>query len=71
MSQSELVHELNLLGLADRLAVIESVLMTVRRELTMSQVLVSPEQAQMKLAADALFDDYANDKELTAFTALA
>jgi hypothetical protein len=70
MSQSELVHELNSLGLAERLAVIESVLMMVRRELTMNQNLISPEQAQMKLAADALMVDYTNDKELMAFAAL-
>jgi hypothetical protein len=73
MSQFELVNALNSLSLADRLSVIEMVLVTVRRELTANAVVatsVTTEQTQMKLAADALFDDYKNDKELVVFTAL-
>jgi hypothetical protein len=73
MSQFELVNALNSLSLADRLSVIEMVLVTVGRELTANAVVatsVTTEQTQMRLAADALFDDYKNDKELVVFTAL-
>jgi hypothetical protein len=41
MSKTELIQQLNLLNLTERLAVIESVLMTLRREITTSGLMSS------------------------------
>ena len=56
-----LIREIKRLPVTSQFQVIEQTLKSLRCE---------ESKRQMALAADALYDDYLNDKELTAFTAL-
>ena len=56
----DLIHKILSLPISDRFFVIEETMKSIREEATES----------MEAAAIALLDDYNNDKELTAFTAL-
>jgi hypothetical protein len=59
------------LPIADRLSVIEAALQTLREVLERhDRPLQVTNQQALALAAQSLFDDYANDDELTGFTAL-
>lgn len=57
----DLVQEIHQLPLAKRFYILEETIKSIKKEEV---------QHQMELAAQELYDDYANDKELTAFTSL-
>ena len=61
MGTNEIIKEIKKLSVAERLVVIEKTLKTVKLE-----SLENP----LKKAADLLYSDYKNNKELTAFTSL-
>ena len=61
MRTSELIKELNNLPPQERIFVIERAIHSFRQK---------GENEELKKASELLFDDYKNDKELTAFTAL-
>jgi hypothetical protein len=61
MQTIDLIHEIQRLPLTKRFYVVEETLKSIKKE-EMSH--------QMELAANELYSDYVNDKELTAFTAL-
>jgi len=61
MGTSEIITEINKLPVSQRLTLIELTIKNIREE----------EKKQMRIAAvEKLYDDYANDPELTAFTSL-
>lgn len=60
MTTENLIRELDKLPLTEKLLVIERTLKSIRTE----------EQKHLKKAVDTLYDDYKNDKELTALTQL-
>lgn len=61
METSDLILEINRLPLSKRFYLVEEILKSIKKE-KMEQ--------QMKLEANELFYDYANDKELSVFTSL-
>jgi len=61
MFTTDLIKEIQRLPLSKRVYVVEETLKSIKRE---------ESQNQMKLAADELYEDYVNDKELTIFTSL-
>ncbi len=61
MQTLDLIQEIQRLPLTKRFYVIEETLKSIKKE---------EMQQQMELAANELYDDYVNDKELTAFTSL-
>jgi hypothetical protein len=61
MQTIDLIHEIQRLPLAKRFFVVEEIIKSIKKE---------EMQHQMELAVEALYDDYVNDKELTAFTSL-
>lgn len=72
MSQTELLSELNKLDTFDRLRIIEQAIHAIREELhpIIYKKDLRIDKNQLLKAAELLADDYKNDKELTAFTAL-
>ena len=72
MSHTEILKQLRELPPIERLALIEEALQETRRELQQRQDLPpdSDMTGRMVSAAQALYADYATDRELTAFTAL-
>jgi hypothetical protein len=72
MTRSEILEELKKLPPEELLAVVEAALVQVREDLQRMKR-PTPERdlkRQMAIAAEALFADYAADRELTAFTDL-
>ncbi|GMO63179.1 MAG: hypothetical protein Ta2A_10160 [Treponemataceae bacterium] len=61
METMQLVDEINRLPVFEKMLIVEKVIYSVRKE---------GQNTSMKAAVDALYDDYVNDKDLTAFTAL-
>jgi hypothetical protein len=61
MQTATLIREIKRLPIASRFLIMEQTLKSIRQE---------DVKCQMSLAADTLYDDYLNNKELTAFTAL-
>ena len=61
MQTIDLIQEIQRLTLSQRFYVVEEILKSIKKEEV---------NYQMKLAADELYDDYINNKELTAFTSL-
>ena len=61
MQTLDIIQEINRLPLTKRFYVVEETIKSIKKE---------EMQHQMELAADALFNDYNKDKELTAFTSL-
>ena len=61
MTTANLLHSIPHLPLADRFLVVEQTLKSIKKE---------EFKNKMELAAVRLYSDYANDKELTAFTSL-
>ena len=59
MQASEIIQEIQRLPLTKKFYVVEETLKSIQKE---------EMHHQLALAADALYDDYATDKELTAFT---
>jgi hypothetical protein len=60
MTTENIIRELEKLPLTEKLLVIERTLKYIRTE----------KQKSLKTAVDTLYDDYKNDKELTAFSQL-
>lgn len=61
MQTIDLIQEIQRLPLSKRFYVVEETIKSIKKE---------EMKHQMKLAAEELYDDYVNDKELTAFTTL-
>ncbi len=61
MSMHDIVNEINRLPLDTKIKVVEEVLKSIRKQ-EISE--------SMRIASEQLYDDYANDSELTAFTSL-
>ena len=61
MQTRDIILEIQRLSLAQRFFVVEEIIKSIKKEKM---------QHQMELAVEALYDDYVNDKELTAFTSL-
>lgn len=61
MEPKTIVQEIQRLPLTKRFWVVEEVIKSIKKE---------EMQQQMELAANELYEDYVNDKELTAFTSL-
>jgi len=60
MSVETIVRELEQLPLSDKLLVLEKTIKSIRLD----------REKKLKSAADALYEDYQTDTELTAFTVL-
>ena len=61
MQTVKIIQEIQRLSLANRFYIVEETLKSIKKE---------EMRHQMELAANELYDDYVNDEELTAFTAL-
>jgi len=61
MGTATLIREIKRLPVTSQLQIMEQTLRFIKQE---------DIKRQMTAAADILYDDYVNDKELTAFTAL-
>jgi len=61
MQTVDIMQEINRLPITKRFFVVEETIKSIKKE---------EMQHQMELAANTLLDDYTNDKNLTAFTAL-
>ncbi len=61
MDTSALIQEIERLPLTQKFLIIETTLQSIKRHET---------ARQMEISAEALCDDYTNDKELTAFSIL-
>ncbi|HMS30752.1 MAG TPA: hypothetical protein PKD32_12940, partial [Saprospiraceae bacterium] len=61
MQTIDLIQEIQRLPLNKRFYVVEETIKSIKKE---------EMQHQMQLAAQELYEDYVNDKELTAFTSL-
>jgi hypothetical protein len=61
MQTTDLIKEIQRLPLNKRFYVVEETIKSIKKE-EMSH--------QLEVAAEELFDDYTNDKELTTFTSL-
>jgi hypothetical protein len=59
MSKNELIQQIEQLPIQDRIYLVEKVVHSIRAQ---------AEQENMTQAAESLYQDYKNDKELTAFT---
>jgi hypothetical protein len=72
MTKSEILEQLTLLDLAERLAILEDALHGVREELARRRADAADAERSAKLAAAALalLPDYEAGGELTAFTSL-
>jgi len=70
MQQTEILNEIIRLPLSERIAIIESALISVRKELNVTDMPQKNIRQQMSEAAEALYMDYLENEELTAFTAL-
>jgi hypothetical protein len=72
MTQREIIEQLKKLAPAQRLAVVEATLRSIREEIALAQEPVKESERERKLAAaaKALLPDYAREGDLTSFTAL-
>lgn len=61
MGANEIIEKIQKLPFTEKMYVIEKSISLIRKQEL---------QNQMQLAAEALYEDYASDKELTAFTQL-
>jgi hypothetical protein len=61
MQTIDLIQEIQRLPLIQRFYVVEEIIKSIKKE---------EMKHQMALAAEALYDDYLNNNELTAFTSL-
>jgi hypothetical protein len=61
MQTEDLIQEIQHLSLNKRFRVVEETLKSIKKEEL---------RQQMQLAAEELYSDYINDKDLTAFTSL-
>ncbi len=72
MSEREIIDQLKKLAPAERLAIVETTLRSIREELALVQEPVKEAEKERKLAAaaEALLPDYGPGGDLTIFTAL-
>lgn len=72
MTQSEIIEQLRKLAPAERLAIVEATLRSIREEIALVQEPVKEAEKERKLAAAAraLLPDYAPGGDLTSFMAL-
>lgn len=72
MTQREIIEQLKKLAPAQRLAIVEATLRSIREELAPAQEPVEELEWERRLAAaaKALLSDYAQGGDLTSFTAL-
>jgi hypothetical protein len=61
METLELIQEIQLLPLTKRFFIVEETIKSIKKEEI---------KHQMQIASNELYDDYLNDKELTAFSSL-
>ncbi|HNC39520.1 MAG TPA: hypothetical protein PK492_09150 [Chitinophagaceae bacterium] len=61
MQTTDLIHEIQRLPLTKRILVLEEIVKSIKKE---------EAQNHMEMAAEALYEEYVNDGELTAFTSL-
>jgi hypothetical protein len=61
MQTIDIIHEIQRLPLTKRFYVVEETIKSIKKE---------EMNHQMELAANELYEDYTNNKELTAFTTL-
>ena len=61
METTAIIHELNNLPAYKRMIIVEQIVRSIR---------LNSEDRTLEMAADSLYDDYKNDKELTVFTQL-
>ncbi len=60
MTATAIIKEIKKLPLSDKLLLVEQTINAIKRE----------QQEELRQAVDLLYDDYVNDKNLTAFTVL-
>jgi hypothetical protein len=60
MKAIEIIHEINQLPVRQRVLFVEKIIHSIREE----------EKSSLEIAADHLYSDYKNDKNLTEFIAL-
>ena len=60
MTATAIIREINKLPLSEKLLLVEQTINAIKRE----------QQQELLQAVDLLYADYANDKELTAFSVL-
>jgi len=71
MTRTDILDELGKLPAEERLSVVEQTLHELRRELRGADARsASDRRERLSIAADALKSDYAEDRDLTAFTTL-
>ena len=71
MTAVAILAEISKMTTAERLTIVESVLQSIREDLTQGeQQPAQTEKKQLAEAAEALLSDYIKDKELTIFTSL-
>ncbi len=70
MQEISMLSEIIRLPIEDRIALIESVLASVRKDLIPEKPSHDNSRQQMATAAEILCRDYLENRELTAFTAL-
>jgi hypothetical protein len=72
MTQREIIEQLKKLAPAQRLAIVEATLHSIRKELAATQEPAARSESERKLAeaAKALLPDYAQGGDLTSFTVL-
>jgi len=72
MTRTEILNELKKLPAQDRLAIIEAAIHLLHQEIQHQEEKPNHVEKgrQMEAAAQALLQDYAQDNELTSFTAL-
>ncbi len=61
MSTDEIIKEIQRLPVQKQILVIEEIIRSIRKK---------AQENQMEMAAEALYEDYKNDKDLTAFTGI-
>ena len=61
MSTDEIIKEIQRLPIQKQILIIEEIMHSIRKK---------AEEKQMELAAEALYEDYKKDKNLTAFTGI-
>jgi len=57
---TDIIHDIIRLPVSQRMLIVEQVIRSIRHE----------EQQPLEKAAESLYEDYCNDKELTVFTQL-
>jgi len=60
MQETDIMHNISRLPKSQRMLLVEYIIRSIRHE----------EQSPLKKAAECLYEDYLNDKELTIFTQL-